>query len=89
MFNIRIQLVVFFYFVFIHVFSQSKVWGTYCENGISPYTSRNVFYEDGQYFAVTGLIDEINDTINLKQDINDYSIVKGKWNFTKNKKMIH
>lgn len=84
------QTLIFFVFNFVlsNVIAQSKIWGTYCETGVSPYTSRNVFYVDGQYFAVLGLKDNINDTVNLNHDKNDYSIVNGRWKYTKNKKMI-
>lgn len=72
-------------------YSQNNVWGTYCETGVSPYTSRNVFYKDGKYYAVLGLHRCSNDTINITQKPSTYyehSIVKGDWKFTKNKKGI-
>ncbi len=70
--------------------AQSSIWGTYCEKGVSNYTSRNVFYNNGNYFGVLGLIftGKQNDTFNIKDYKSQCTIVSGKWKYLNQKKSL-
>ncbi|NQW42245.1 MAG: hypothetical protein HQ463_02280 [Bacteroidetes bacterium] len=68
--------------------AQGSIWGKCCESGVSSYTSRNVFYNNGNYFGELGLImyGGKNDTFNIKSYKANCTILSGKWKY-KNKKI--